>query len=65
MKMSADMATLLAVTLLAMTSSCVGVMVIDLTYQLKEGENIAWPVYPKYNFTILTRGHSAVVGGNW
>ena len=65
MKMSVAIPPSLAVTLLVMSSSCGGVMVIDLTYELKEGENIKWPFYPDYNLTILTRGYSPLLGGKW
>ncbi|KAL8581939.1 hypothetical protein ACOMHN_027921 [Nucella lapillus] len=41
--------------MLAMTSFCDGVTLIDLTYRLKKGEAMSWPSLPDYNFTILSR----------
>jgi hypothetical protein len=48
-----------AVTSLLVTSYCLGMMVLDLTYPLKEGAAVAWPIYKPYNFTILQRGMEA------
>ena len=43
------------VPLLAVTSCCWAMKVIDMSYTLNT-KSIAWPIFPPFTFTILNRG---------